>query len=125
MPESELCRLYRGADIALVTPLRDGMNLVAQEYVAANLDSEAALVLSESAGSHDLLGEAVFTVTPFDEDEIATAIRDALTMPPGERRQRSHHLRERVREHDINGWPRRILGTLAAELDTGRRQIQR
>lgn len=125
VPESELCRLYRGADVALVTPLRDGMNLVAQEYVAANLDSEAALVLSESAGSHDLLGEAVFTVTPFDEDEIATAIHDALTMPPGERRERSHHLRERVRENDINGWPRRILGTLGTELDTGRRQIQR
>ena len=125
VPEPELCRLYRGADIALVTPLRDGMNLVAQEYVAANLDSEAALVLSENAGSHDLLGETAFTVTPFDEDQIATAIRTALTMPPSERRERSHHLRKRVRQNDINGWPQRILGALGAELRASQRQVRR
>lgn len=124
VPEPELCRLYRGADVALVTPLRDGMNLVAQEYVAANLDSEAALVLSEGAGAHDLLGEAAFTVTPFDADEIATAIRDALTMPSGERRERTHYLRKRVRENDIDEWPHRILGTLGAELNAGQRRIR-
>src|SRR5207244_7018842 len=96
LPPAELVGLYRQADVALVTPLRDGMNLVAKEYVAAQLDDDGVLVLSEMAGAADELQEALL-VNPFDVDEVADALHRALQMPRDERRARMSALRHRVR----------------------------
>ena len=123
LPKETLCRQYRHSDLALVTPLRDGMNLVAQEFVAANFDADAALVLGRGAGSHNLLGEGALTVTPLDPDEIAGAVHAALTMAPEERRRRMQAMRQRVVETDIGGWPQQVLG--AADVQAGRRRIPR
>ena len=109
LPKEALCRCYRHSDVALVTPIKDGMNLVAQEYVAVNGDGQGALVLSKGAGAHDLLGDGAITVTPFDVDEIASAINAALTMAPDERRERMLSMGRAVLEHDIGQWPSRVL----------------
>ncbi len=114
LPKPALCRCYRHSDVALVTPLKDGMNLVAQEYVAANLDGQGVLVLGRGAGVHDLLGDGAVSVTPFDVDGIADAIHAALTMAPDERRERMRTMARAVLEHDIDGWPDRILQSVSA-----------
>lgn len=113
LPPSDLVTLYRQADVALVTPLRDGMNLVAKEYVAAQLEDDGVLILSEMAGAADELQEALL-VNPFDIDEVAEALHRALSMPGDERRARMWALRHRVRTNDVQGWVERFLG--AAEL---------
>jgi len=108
LPPAELVALYRQADVALVTPLRDGMNLVAKEYVAAQLDDDGVLVLSEMAGAADELQEALL-VNPFDVDEVADALHRALQMPRDERRARMSALRHRVRANDVRVWVERFL----------------
>jgi len=108
LPPAELVALYRQADVALVTPLRDGMNLVAKEYVAAQLDDDGVLVLSEMAGAADELQEALL-VNPFDVDEVADALHRALQMPLDERRARMSALRHRVRANDVRVWVERFL----------------
>ena len=100
---AELFAAYRAADVALVTPLRDGMNLVAKEYVMAHTDGDGVLVLSELAGVADDFQEAV-TVTPFDADAVAAALHRALSMQPEERRARMLALRARVRAYDVHAW---------------------
>ena len=109
LPPEELVPLYRSADIALVTPLRDGMNLVAKEYVAAHREGDGVLVLSELAGAAVELQEAL-VVNPFDLDAVAGALHRALTMPEDERRARMSALRDRVRAHDVHAWVRDFLG---------------
>ena len=84
---AQLASLYRAANVMLVTPLRDGMNLVAKEYVAARTDLDGVLVLSEFAGSAHELPEALI-VNPYSIDEMAEAFARALTMSAAERRQR-------------------------------------
>src|SRR5436853_1532027 len=108
LPPAELVALYRQADVALVTPLRDGMNLVAKEYVAAQLDDDGVLILSEMAGAADELQEALL-VNPFDVDEVAEALHRALQMPRDERRARMSALRHRVRANDVRAWVERFL----------------
>jgi len=108
LPPAELVALYRQADVALVTPLRDGMNLVAKEYVAAQLDDDGVLILSEMAGAADELQEALL-VNPFDVDEVADALHRALQMPRDERRARMSALRHRVRANDVRAWVDRFL----------------
>jgi len=100
----ELYGLYRHADLALVTPIRDGMNLVAQEYVAAQVDDDGMLVLSDQAGIHDNVAEYAVTVSPHDTEGSADAIAGALIMPPGERRYRMNRLRRWVADHDLDAW---------------------
>jgi len=102
-PET-LYGLYRDADVALVTPVRDGMNLVAKEYVAAQDDSDAALVLSEFAGAYDELGGAAVTVNPFDTPGCADGIERALRMDGEERRRRARRLREAVTDGGVSEW---------------------
>jgi trehalose 6-phosphate synthase len=104
LDRAELYELYRRADVALVTPTRDGMNLVAQEYVAAQTDGDGTLVLSDQAGLHDELGEHAVTVNPFDRPGLADAIDRALSMSYAERRHRLHHLQDRVRTRDLDAW---------------------
>jgi trehalose 6-phosphate synthase/phosphatase len=110
---TDLVALYRAADVMLVTPLRDGMNLVAKEYVASRVDGDGVLVLSEFAGAAAELGDAL-VVNPYDIDGVARSIRRALSMPERERRTRMEALRQRVCDHDIHGWSRRFIAALNA-----------
>lgn len=111
LPLNELIAHYRAADVAMVTPLRDGMNLVAMEYVASQVDEEGALILSELAGVAELLPDA-FQVNPFDYVGVAEAIETALSEPVAARRRRMESMREEVREHDVFGWHERFWGAV-------------
>ena len=103
--------LYRAADVMLVTPLRDGMNLVAKEFVAARNEDDGVLVLSELAGAASELGEAI-QVNPYDIDGFAKSIHRALTMPVTERRSRMRALRRRVFEGEVHYWVQSFLSAL-------------
>jgi trehalose 6-phosphate synthase len=113
LPLDELVALYRTGDVMLVTPLRDGMNLVAKEYVTTRLDGDGVLVLSEFAGAADELTEAVL-VNPHDEKALREAIMTAVEMHRHERRARMAALREVVRGSDVQGWAERFLDDLVA-----------
>jgi len=108
----ELIALYLAADVMLVTPLRDGMNLVAKEYVASRADETGALILSEFAGAARELDEAVL-VNPHDLDGIKGAIREVLAMGVIEARVRMRYLRTVVNRRDVHAWARDFLATLA------------
>jgi trehalose 6-phosphate synthase/phosphatase len=110
-PPAEVVSLYRAADALLVTPLRDGMNLVAKEFVASRVDEDGVLLLSEFAGAASELAEAV-QVNPYDIDGTAEAIHRALLMPTEERRSRMRALRARVLSYDVNRWSGLILDAL-------------
>jgi len=107
----ELLALYRSADVMLVTPVRDGMNLVAKEFVAARTDEEGVLILSEFAGAADKMGEAL-VVNPYDIDGVAAAMHHALVMPGVERRHRMRALRAHVLEHNVDVWAQDFLDAL-------------
>ncbi|MFL5807991.1 MAG: bifunctional alpha,alpha-trehalose-phosphate synthase (UDP-forming)/trehalose-phosphatase, partial [Flavisolibacter sp.] len=98
----ELCALYQAADVALITPLRDGMNLVAKEYIASCID-KGVLILSELTGAASELNEAVL-VNPTDTQEVADAIHHALVMPLVEQRSRLSYLQRRTAEYDVHKW---------------------
>lgn len=100
----ELLAYYRAADIALVTPLKDGMNLVAKEFCAANVDERGVLVLSEFAGAAAQLQKGALLVNPFDVEGTADAIARAVAMSAEERRARMRKLRRSVRDYDIFWW---------------------
>jgi trehalose 6-phosphate synthase/phosphatase len=100
---SQLAALYSAADVMLVTPLRDGMNLVAKEFVACRTNDDGVLVLSEFAGAAAELYGAV-VVNPYDVDAVADAIQYTLVMSVEERRARMRRLRCRVHEHDVHSW---------------------
>jgi trehalose 6-phosphate synthase/phosphatase len=107
----DLVALYRSADVMLVTPLRDGMNLVAKEFVASRADGDGVLVLSEFAGAAWELPEAL-QVNPYDTDATAEVIFRALTMDEDERRARLAPLRERVATFDVHRWISSFLDQL-------------
>ncbi len=111
VPFHQLVALYRAADVMLVTPLRDGMNLVAKEYVATRTDQRGVLVLSELAGAADELPEAL-TVNPYDLTATAGAIGRALEMTQAEQELRMSAMGERVRRDDVHLWAARFLGDL-------------
>jgi trehalose-6-phosphate synthase len=102
---------YRAADVALVTPLRDGMNLVAQEYVAARSDGGGVLVLSEFAGAAEYLCGAV-KVNPYDVGGIAEALHTALAMPPDQARERMQAMQLEVERLDVHTWAHNNLALL-------------
>ncbi|WP_254532530.1 alpha,alpha-trehalose-phosphate synthase (UDP-forming) [Natrinema gelatinilyticum] len=104
LPREDLCALYRRADAMIVSPLVDGMNLVAQEYVAASVDSDTTLLLSDRTGAHERLGSHALTIDPTDTDDFAAQIERALTMSPYERQRRMNTLRQRVFSGDIESW---------------------
>ncbi len=107
----ELVAFYLAADVMLVTPYRDGMNLVCKEYVASRYDGEGALVLSEFAGAAVELTEA-YLVNPYDADGVKHAILDALYAEPEARRIRMAAMRAVVAEHDVERWARSFLSAL-------------
>ncbi len=98
-----LSALYSISDVALVTPLRDGMNLIAKEYVASRTDKTGVLILSEMAGSAKELGEAII-INPNDRVEIAEALKESLQMPAGEQQRRMYVMQERLRRYDVVRW---------------------
>ena len=111
-PRAGLAGLYRAADIALVTPLRDGMNLVAKEYVAAqDPDNPGVLILSKFAGAAERMTEALL-VNPYSRDDLSDIILRALQMPLEERRARWQALLESVRTDDVHRWWRRFVDAL-------------
>lgn len=94
---------YRAADIALVTPLRDGLNLVAKEYVASRIHGDGAVILSEFAGVADQLPEAILT-NPYSAEEVGFALEQALTMSPENQKERMAAMQARVSAEDIHWW---------------------
>src|SRR5256885_13735278 len=102
LPLDAMAALYRMADVCVVSSLADGMNLVAKEFIACQVDHRGVLVLSELAGARDELPWAV-SINPYDAEGFAGALRQALEMEPEERRARMEHLRAYVAGHVIYG----------------------
>ena len=122
--QPDLAAFYRAADVAFVTPLRDGMNLVAHEFAAASAASggRGVLVLSELTGAADYLGtidgaEGALLVNPYDVDGVTQSLADALDMPDPERRDRLGRMAGAVRQLDVHGWAARFLSSLDAVSD--------
>ncbi len=111
VPFEQLVALYNLSDVGLVTPLRDGMNLVAKEYVAARKERKGVLILSENAGAAAELGEALI-INPNSREEIAEAIRSALEMPENEQAKRVATMQEKLKKHDVIDWARSFLEEL-------------
>jgi len=107
----ELAALFRAADVMAVTPLRDGMNLVAKEYVATRVDGGGALVLSEFTGAAHELVEA-YMINPHDLDGLKETLVRALEAPADEKRARMKAMRRQVRTHDVRAWARSYLKAL-------------
>ncbi|TGN10061.1 bifunctional alpha,alpha-trehalose-phosphate synthase (UDP-forming)/trehalose-phosphatase [Leptospira ilyithenensis] len=104
----DLVSYYNASDTILVTPFRDGMNLIAKEFIASQTETNGILILSETAGASSELGEAIL-VNPNDVQEIADGIRIALTMPEAERQKRNSFLKKRIHKYNINYWASEIL----------------
>ena len=113
----EIVPLYRLCDVALVTPLRDGMNLVAKEFIASRPDQAGVLILSEMAGASKEMGEALL-INPFHLDDFARALEQALTMPVEEQARRNQFLQDRLRRYDVNRWADDFVQALLATQQT-------
>jgi len=112
MPFDRLVALYTIADVALVTPLRDGMNLIAKEFVATNTDGNGVLILSEMAGAASELGEAII-VNPNNRNEMVEAIKKALEMPLEEQVERNKAMQQRLSYYTVTKWAADFLTSLS------------
>ena len=108
----QLLAHYRASEIALITPLRDGMNLVAKEYCASSVDGNGVLILSEFAGAADQLGRGALLVNPYDIDATADAIHQGFVMRHEERQRRMGLLQNEVRRNDVHRWVGWFLDTM-------------
>ncbi|MEM9566497.1 MAG: trehalose-6-phosphate synthase [Actinomycetota bacterium] len=113
IPLDDLVTYYVAADIMLVTPLRDGMNLVAKEYVACRPDNDGVLILSEFAGAAENMRSALL-VNPHDVDQVATTLQNAVEMEPEEIESRMRSLKKTVKREDVYRWARVCLSALEA-----------
>jgi trehalose 6-phosphate synthase/phosphatase len=111
LPFSEICALLRRADVALVTPFRDGMNLIAKEYVACQEYKPGALILSEFAGASSEMGEAFF-VNPYDEEGMAEKLHEVLSLQEDVLQERMTALHDRIRVHTVDVWTQKFLASL-------------
>jgi len=111
LPADELVAYYRAADVMLVTPLRDGMNLVAKEYVATRYDDSGVLILSEFTGAAEQLTSSML-VNPHDLDGLAKTLEEAIDRDPARARRRMRSLRRSVSTHDVFWWAERCLAAL-------------
>jgi trehalose 6-phosphate synthase/phosphatase len=118
VPFTSLAALYAVSDVCLVTPLRDGMNLVAKEYVASRGDGAGVLILSEMAGAAKELPEAII-INPNNRAEIAAALKEALEMPLREQQKRHRLMQRRLRRYDVTRWASDFLTSLL-----GMREVQ-
>ncbi len=107
----DLLGLYTGCDVALISPLRDGMNLVAKEFVAARRDRDGVLMLSSLTGAARELGDALI-FNPLDEHEIAVKINQALLMPLAEQQERMEAMQKQIKKHDVYRWADSFVGAL-------------
>jgi alpha,alpha-trehalose-phosphate synthase [UDP-forming] len=113
LDRQKLCAYYRASDMCLITSLKDGMNLIAKEFCAAQIDERGALILSEFAGSASELGEGALTINPLDVEAVCDAIYRAFTMSPAERAMRMRRLRKLIQKHDVHYWVDSYLCALA------------
>ncbi len=111
LPHSELIAQYRNSNVALLTPLRDGMNLVAKEYVASLTDKKGVLILSEFTGAAKELGEAII-INPNSRGTIAKAIKDALEMPESEQIMRNEAMQKRLKRYNVVRWANDFVESL-------------
>jgi trehalose 6-phosphate synthase/phosphatase len=111
LPFKNIVSLYNMADVALVTPLRDGMNLIAKEYIAARKDGLGVLVLSEMAGAMSELAEAVI-VNPNNKEDVADSLKIALTMPEEEQIERNKILKKRLQRYNVITWAKDFYNSL-------------
>jgi trehalose 6-phosphate synthase len=107
-----MAALYRAADVMVVTPLRDGMNLVAKEYVACRFDDTGALVLSEFAGAAAELKQA-YQVNPYDINGMKATLLEAMQASQRESARRMRAMRRIVTDHDIDDWAREFIQALS------------
>lgn len=112
MPFSTMLALYGAADVCLITPLRDGMNLIAKEYVAASKNAQGVLVLSETAGAAQELGEALI-VNPNNKEEVKNALEEALAMSEEEQKERNLEMQRRLERYNVMQWANTFLYSLA------------
>jgi trehalose 6-phosphate synthase/phosphatase len=117
LPQADLAALYACADVALVTPLRDGLNLVAKEYVACKSSGDGVLVLSEFAGAAAEMGEALL-VNPYDEECLSSTIARALSLNESEKRERMMALYRRVHKNNVFAWGDRFINNLGSAVRT-------
>jgi trehalose 6-phosphate synthase/phosphatase len=113
----EIVAMYRACDVAMITPLRDGMNLVAKEFVASRPDQSGVLILSEMAGAAKEMGEALI-VNPFHADDFARALEQALVMPLDEQVKRNQVLQDRLRRYDVNRWAEEFIQMILSSQKT-------
>ena len=113
MPATELAAIYRAADLCLISSLQDGMNLVAKEFVACQLDERGVLVLSRFTGAAEEI-EGVVLINPFNVDGVAAAIRAALAMPMAERARRMGAMRRRLRQATVFDWLDGVMSRVAS-----------
>lgn len=111
LPFHSFAALYALADVALVTPLRDGMNLVAKEFVATKADGRGALILSETTGAAQELGEAIM-INANSQEEIVRALEQALEMPDQEQVERNRAMQKRLKRYDVTHWADEFLDRL-------------
>ncbi len=111
IPFSTLTALYNLADVALITPLRDGMNLVSKEYIATKTNNDGVLILSEMAGAAKELGEAII-INPNDISEISESLKTAIEMAQEEKTERNKTMQERLKTYDVNSWANDFINKL-------------
>jgi trehalose 6-phosphate synthase/phosphatase len=111
----QLLAHYRTAEIALITPLRDGMNLVAKEYCACSIDNRGVLVLSKFAGAADQLGKHALLVNPYDIEKTADAIYQAFSMTDSEQQRRMSLLRAQIKRNDVHRWLETFIAALKSQ----------
>lgn len=116
VPFENLIDLYTSSDIAWLTPLRDGMNLVAKEYIATRTDKTGVLILSEMAGSANEMNESLL-INPNNFEQIADALNQAINMPKEEQQERNTHLQKRLARYNVEQWANDFMSSLQAQKD--------
>lgn len=116
LPFDNLIDLYSSADIALITPIRDGMNLVAKEYVATRTRKDGVLILSEMAGASKEMNEAIL-INPNNFEQIADSIKSAIEMPLEQQISRNHLLQKRLKRYSVEKWAQEFMKSLNATKD--------
>jgi trehalose 6-phosphate synthase len=118
LPRQELLAYYRTGEIALITPLKDGMNLIAKEYCASNIEKSGSIILSEFAGAAAQMRENVILVNPYNIDEVSNAIYAAITMNLETRKNRMIRLQQSIQKYDIYWWLNSFLNAaMAVKID--------
>ncbi|MFP4663443.1 MAG: bifunctional alpha,alpha-trehalose-phosphate synthase (UDP-forming)/trehalose-phosphatase [Bacteroidales bacterium] len=117
MPLHKLIELYLASDVALLTPVRDGMNLVAKEYLASKPDNKGVLILSEMAGSAKEMSEALI-INPNNMDQIADKLNQALLMPVEEQKERNVALKDRLKRYNVKKWAKDFMNALYEQSKT-------